>query len=566
MFTTIRKHQTWLWALIIAAVIVSFVIYFTPGSGDGRSGAGRADYGTINGRPITRKEYFEAYTGAQLAFFLRYNRWPDPGEARRAGFSLERQARDRMVLLDRIRELKIKPGESAVAEWVVDTFGGRGQEAAAKSRYDNLLRVLRRRYHVTEANFQNFIEHQIAINHLASIAGTTGRLVTPRAAGDVYREAQEKIDADAVAFSASDYAPSVTLDAPAVAQFYTNRQSVYRFPERVQIEYVRFALSNYFSQADAELAKNTNLAADIDQAYLASNKSMFTDTNGQALPPDAAKERIREQLRHTQALVEAHKTAISFATELEALKPAALANLERVAAAKNLPTVITEPFSEAEGPRGLNVRQNFMETAFRLTPQEPLAISPIRADDAVYLIGLKQRLPSEIPALETIRAKVESDFRQDTASRLAREAGTNFIARLTNDLAQGKTFASSCAEAKVTPIKLPTFSPATRPTAEWDRRIDLGQAKAAVAGVVVGRASRLMPARDGAFVLYVRARTPVPDAELKQELPKFLANLRQAEQYEAFNDWFRRQIEVSHIDTYLGKPEQEQVPEPASPE
>ena len=557
MFTTIRKHQKWLWGFIIAAVIVSFVIYFNPSGRLGSGGARRASFGSIHGRPIARREYVEAQVESQLAFLMRYNRWPGPGEARQARFSLERETRNRLVLLDCIRELNIKPGEPAVAEWIVATFGVGSQPGSAKARYGNFVRELQNRYRVTEASFQNYIEHEIAITHLAALAGLPGRLITPRAAVDVYREGQEKIEAEAVLFSGPDYAASVKMDPAATAEFYTNRQGVYRIPERVQVEYVPFALTNYYTQADQELAKNTNLATDIERAYLASNKSMFTDTNGQALPPDAAKAKIRDQVRERQALVEAHKAAAKFATELDGMKPMVAANLEKLATAKGMTTATTEPFSELDGPKGMKVQENFVKSAFLLTPQDPVAITPIRAEDAIYILALKQRLPSEIPPLESIRAKVEADFRQDQANRLAREAGTNFVTRLTNGLAQGKTFGAVCAETKVTPIELPAFSPASRPTAEWDRRLDLNQVKVATAGLGPGKASYLVLTREGGLVVFVKSRTPVADAELKQELPGFLANLRQAEQYDAFNDWFRRQLEVSRIETYLGKEESE---------
>lgn len=557
MFTTIRKHQTWLWGFIIAAVIVSFVIYFTP-TGRSPGGGGRgADFGSIHGRPIDRKEYTEAYFESQLGFFMRNGVWPGTVEARQSGFSVERETRNRLLLLDRVRELKIKPDESAVAAWIVENFGGPTPNASAKARYESLLRDLRR-HHVTDADFHKFIQHEIAINHLASIAGLTGRLVTPRAAADLLRESQERIDADAAVFSATNYLVSVQMDPAAVAQFFTNRQSVYRIPERVQVQYVVFPQTNYVDAAEVELAKRTNLAAEIDRAYQASNPSNFTDTNGQVLAPDAAKAKLRQTLRDRQALVEAHKAAANFATELDTSKAASADDLVKLATSKGLTFGVTEPFSESDGPAGVNVRPNFVEVAFKLSPQQPIAISPIRAEDAVYVIALKQRFPSEVPQFESIRARVEQDFRRDEALRLARKAATNFIAKLTNEMAQGKTFAAVCAEANVTQIKLPTFSAAAQAGPEWDRRIELNQAKAAAAGVEVGKVSRLIPTRDGAFVLHVRARTPVSDNELKQELPKFLASMRQSEQYKAFNDWFQRQIEVTRIVTYMGREQREQ--------
>ena len=62
MFGTIRKHQTWLWAIIITLTVISFVIYFSPYSGtsDRRSAS---NYGYVNGQPITQEQILEAEIG-----------------------------------------------------------------------------------------------------------------------------------------------------------------------------------------------------------------------------------------------------------------------------------------------------------------------------------------------------------------------------------------------------------------------------------------------------------------------------------------------------------------------
>lgn len=553
MFTTIRKHQTWLWAFIIAAVIVSFVIYFTPTvRSPDRSGLRRSVFGSIHGRPITHKEYSEAYFETQLGFFLRHGVWPGTVEARQTGFSVERETRNRLLLLDRVRELKINPDEAAVAEWILENLMGGNASAAAKSKYELLLRQLKR-YGVSEEKLHQFVRHQIAIDHLATLAGITGRLIPPRAAEDLLEESREQIEADAVLFSSTNYLLSIQIDPEKIAQYYTNRQSVYRVPERVQIQYVSFPVTNYLAEAEAELAKRTNLAAEIEQRYLASNPSSFTDTNGQVLSPEAAKAKIRDALRDYQALIEAHKAAAAFARELESLRPLSVEKLVSLATTKGFTVHETQPFSEVDTLPELKVRQNFFDVVFKLTPEEPVAIAPIRGDDAVYIVALKQRFPSELPSLDSIRAKVEQDFRRDEALRLAREAATNFLAKLTNNLALGKSFEAVCSEENLTPIKLPVFSLASQPGPDWDRRIDIGQAKSAVTGVEAGKPSRVVPSRDGAFVLYVRDRKPASDEEIRKELPGYLATMRESEEYRAFNDWFQRQIELTKIVTYMGR-------------
>ena len=53
MFGTIRKHQTWLWAVIITVIIFSFVIYFSPYSKMNDSRRGPVNLGSINGERIS---------------------------------------------------------------------------------------------------------------------------------------------------------------------------------------------------------------------------------------------------------------------------------------------------------------------------------------------------------------------------------------------------------------------------------------------------------------------------------------------------------------------------------
>jgi hypothetical protein len=210
------------------------------------------------------------------------------------------------------------------------------------------------------------------------------------------------------------------------------------------------------------------------------------------------------------------------------------------------------PFSEMEGPRELSVRATFARTAFALTPQEPISPAVV-GEDAVYLLALKGRIPSEIPTLDALRERVTEEFRREQARLLAREAGTNFVTSLTNALAAGQSFADACAAANVTPIPLPKFSAGSRNLPDWDRRVNFEQVRAATSGLRAGSASNLLLTADGALVVYLKNREQVTDAELKDALPPFLADLRQERQFEGFSDWFRHQILETRMDMPSGE-------------
>ena len=60
----------------------------------------------------------------------------------------------------------------------------------------------------------------------------------------------------------------------------------------------------------------------------------------------------------------------------------------------------------------------FAKAAFALTPEEPMAGEPILSEDAVYVIALKKRIPSEVQPLDAVRDQLFHDILHD---RLARD-------------------------------------------------------------------------------------------------------------------------------------------------
>ncbi len=556
MIGTLRKHSTWLWLVIIVAVIISFVIYFTPTVGSGRGAGGATEFGTINNRPITRKEYMAAMTDVQLRLFLRTGQWPDSFDLRRMGVSLEDQTRDRLVLLDQVRQHRIKVDDAAVARWIAEQLGDPSRPGSARQFYENLVTTLLPRHGVYDSDFVRFIRNEIAVNHLFSFASQAGRLVPPREAEAEFRRSHEKIEAEAVVFSASNYLAQVVLDPPLLAEYYTNNRSLYRIDERVRVHYVEFLTTNFVAKADEFLARRTNLTEEIDREYIQRGANSFVDTNGQVMPPDLAKAKLRADFRDRQAAIEARKAASAFATNIESLNPPTADGFVRLAADKGVLPLVTEPFTRNQTPPGLRVGRNFTEIAFKLDPTNPIS-STIVGQDGVYIIALKERIPSEVPDLDQIRERVTEDYNRDTSTRLAREAGEKFARALNSGLAQGKTFAEVCAEAGVTPVALPVFSAATRtPPPDWDRRLNLEQVKAMTSGKPAGSATDLIFTRDGGLVVYVKTRTPVSDEEVKSGLAATLAEMEGQGRMRAFNEWFLHQLQASRINTIKGRDDQ----------
>ncbi len=117
------------------------------------------------------------------------------------------------------------------------------------------------------ADLQNFLRSELVVQQMIQVLGLSGALVTPQEAGQLYDRENQEVDAQAVFFAASNYLAQVALAPDAVAQFYTNNLAVYREPDRVQVSYVFFNVTNYLAAAKAELQKTNTFEEYVDSAY-----------------------------------------------------------------------------------------------------------------------------------------------------------------------------------------------------------------------------------------------------------------------------------------------------------
>jgi hypothetical protein len=468
---------------------------------------------------------------------LNNGAWPD-ADSRRTGFDAERETFFRLMLLNTVQELEIHVSDDVVGQMAIQILRSlnRGNPLPLDVFEAQVLRP--RGFSVTD--FQRFIRDDLAIQQVINVTGLSGRLITPQEARELYEREYEERSVQAVFFSLSNHLDAVAATPEAVAQFYTNQLANYRVPDRVQISYVRFALSNYQAQANAELNADTNLAERIEATYQRYGTNYFSE----AKSPEEAKAKIRDLMLNDRERLAARKDANALLTAVYDLEPHRAENLAAIAAKKRLTAEISEPFASGEPPAGLKVDAAFTRDAFKLTADEPFA-GPLNGDDAVYVIAAHKTLPTEIPSLDSIRERVTTDFRLAAAMASARQEGENFYNRLTNGLAAGRSFAAMCAEAKLKPVLPPPLAPGTTAAPEVEAQVNLLLFKNVVFSTAVGGVSRFTPSQNGGFVVYVQSRLPIDEATMKANLPKFLDSIRAGFQNDAFQTWFRKEAEVS---------------------
>jgi peptidyl-prolyl cis-trans isomerase D len=533
MIGTIRKHSKLLWGITIPALIISLFMFFLPQTRNGGGGGGGGDFGSINGKEITQQEFRQAVNEFKLFYLFHYHSWPE--KANLSETEIQREAYIRVFLLQKADEFGIHAGldaAAATANQLLRSIAGKGQTISVSEFSDEMLKP----EGLTATDFENFARHDVVIQQLLQTIGASGALVTPQEAGSLYQREHQELASQIVFFSAENYLSSVKVTPEALGQFYTNYLAEYRLPDRVQVSYVLFDITNYFAQSKAEWAK-TNFEAKVQAIYEQYGAEAFPD----AKTPEAAKDQIRDSLVRNRAQTAARAQANEFAAAVFALTNPGAGNLALVARQKGLEVRTTTPFAAETGPLEISASTEFTKIAFGLTPDEPFA-NPIVTTNGVYVIALARQLPSEIPPFADIRARVSRDYQMQQATLLAREAGTNFMVKLTVSMATGKSFATNCAADGLQPEMLPPFSLTTRELPALGARAELNRVKQAAFTTPVGHVSNFQETADGGFLLYVQSQLPVDQAAMNAELPQYTESLRRSRENEAFNEWLNGQI------------------------
>src|SRR5437764_14298358 len=129
MFATIRKHQTWLWAVIITLTIISFVIFFSPYSRVNSERRRESNFGSINGERITQEDFINARNEVELQyfFFRSAGNWPTD-EAKRTGWDQDREIYQLLLLIQKQRQMGIQISAQMAAQTARNLLGQLSQK------------------------------------------------------------------------------------------------------------------------------------------------------------------------------------------------------------------------------------------------------------------------------------------------------------------------------------------------------------------------------------------------------------------------------------------------------
>jgi len=539
MIGTIRKHSQTLWWIVIIAVIITFVAWIGPGQdsiGGVIGGRRNAGFGEVEGRPVTREQVQAAYQQVMLRERLAQRTQFPNEEARELAAS-------QLVFTDRkLESMGIVPTAEVQAAAIREAYK---DPQTGRSNYDVLLEQLKA-MGVREELHLDMVRRDIGRQFLAEVLSIPTALVPPREVEAEYRRENEEAVASAVFFVSTNYLESVLITPDAVGQFFTNRMASYRIPEKFVLSYVRFPGAAFLAAAEQELGNIPDLSARLEALYNSRGAAAFLDDQGNPMAKDAALARLREEQVRAYSAARATEVAAEFYNELGELTPARAENLEMVAAKRGLQVEVTQPFAKTERPVGLEGLLNLGRELDGLNAEVPYS-EPLTGLDGAFIVAIKARIPSIVPPLESVLARVTEDFRRAQARDAAISAGQAFRMVVTNAMAGGKGFLEVAAEQNLPVTDLPPFSLAMDMVPGLPPVADLNSLKDAAFGLQPGGVSTFNLGRDGGYVLFLKERKPVAEDVLKSGTATYAAELRSRRFGEAFYRWFESEWDRSSV-------------------
>ena len=297
MTNTFRRHHKTIMWIIIVGTSVSFVYYLTPTARNTGGGGGYravASVGSIDDEPITQPQFAAAEREAAVALRMRGGQWPTPQSSE----ALPEIAFQQLFIAAKVKELNLEVTDDAIRAFTRRLFGLQPGQAMPKDKFDEFVKVeLNRKGRVGQDDFEHWVRDQIGAELLIRLYGMNGDLITSKEAEFFFRRFHEIMTVELVRFPLANYTNQIVLAEKDIQEFYDQNQARYSLPEREQINYIQFNLTNYLAIADQMLAGISNFDAQVDANYSSKAPESYKDDAGNQLSAEAAKAKMKEDYR-----------------------------------------------------------------------------------------------------------------------------------------------------------------------------------------------------------------------------------------------------------------------------
>lgn len=425
MNTVLVKHNKILFGAFSIIIIISFVWFFTPGIDGsllfGNRMSPNSVVGKVFGKKVKLKDYQKAVDNKSLLLSL-YNP-AAPAELRDyvianifTDIALEAAAENAGITV---------PDEDVIAEIKrIPVFNS--EKGFDHERYEAFIKSYVEPSGLTTADFEESIRKFIATRKLLQGA-SLNVIVVPDELDQFMNHRLEKIKASAIRFPFASYKPG-KISEQELEDFYKKNTQLFMTAPQLMTEVVRFDYKNYMK--DVKVTDKQ-----VEDYYKASEDKFKKD--GKVQPLAAVKAQIVGELKLEEAKSKAMDAAREFRNELynaasEVSTGAGQIEVFNTIAGKHgfqLVKPVSWLTASSELIDKIGREPALVAALFHTTERYPITKS-VAGKRAAYVAVAVKRQPSVPAPFAEVKAKVEEMLALQRARAAAKEAASNFAAKL----------------------------------------------------------------------------------------------------------------------------------------
>ena len=514
----LRKYAPWILAGVLALLLPSFVVLFSP---TGSVKQERAELPTIAGKPVNLAEFQRAKNIVLGQVLMSAGRQP----TRSLEFEdeLNIQAIQHIVLMNKAKELDIRATDEDVMRQIRTQPAFLNEQRQFDPERFQRYMVYLNNLGINEGQFEEIIRQQVILTRLRALVASAVN-VTPLELKLNVTPLHEQATIDYVEFDAADYKEPIKVTDEEATAYYEQKKESFRKPGQAKVRYV------YFTLADAR--KSVTIADDELSEYYERNQDKYLDADKKPKPLAEVKDQVKKDLLDLRAERLAGDRATGFSVKLVHEPGAARPDFSKIAADSGVTPKETDFFSLRDPVPGIDAGPQFTQAAFSLSPEEPFS-DPVRGEDGYYVLEYIASKPSEIPSFQEAKQQVIERLKQERGYEAVVKQGRDLHDKVKQATASGKTFAAACAALH---LKVKTSQPFTAS----DEAPDLPAARTiqeTVLAMPTNSMSDFITTATGGLFFHLKERQlPSPEV-LEKDRPQSEARILERDRQALFNDW-----------------------------
>ena len=490
MFGTVRKHSQPLWIVIIIMVVISFVVYFTPGYDPFENQGGTATEADVElsfarqqvllDQAITMSQQFGGFLPPSLNAQALAGQFRDQdlnrdGEVDVSG--LDYAAHMRLLRLRKAASLGIIVSDNMVKARLEQMFSNPNDQKFSQDAYTGFLTQYRNAGLLGsgdsgEEQFQELIREQITFQQLDNLMTRSVGFFNDEATADQQAMDNQLYTAQAVFFSTSNRTDSVTNFASIATNFYPTLSDRYFIEPKRQVAYLLFPAAPYLEDAEKEIKLDDLVKERVDKHMNSTNSvDHFTDANGTKLVAGASLDAAAlTDIRKTQqaaldaiTLPKAKVPTTEFRKALFGGEQSEWTIDQLYAKAKAQGMEVQSATTDRANTEAL-LPQALVDAVFGLNLQPgQLSTSAVEvAGEGYYVWGLEKLIEGRPRNYEELtdeeKAEVKEAFIAAEVKKLASEEGNDYRDTLAELTTEGESVEDLLNDSKQTVISLPTMT------------------------------------------------------------------------------------------------------------